>query len=690
MTGSSEIGAILTLLGSGKGELPAQLSIAQKLIEVLPVPVFFKGRDGVYLGVNKAWESFFGIPRGDIVGRPLDAIYPQAPSVAQRHRAMDEELWRHPGDQHYEITVPRSDGALRHTLYYKATFNADDGTVAGLIGTIIDITERKQAEQRQAIEFALTRVLAEAQGIADAVPMIIRSVCEALGWACGAHWEIDREAGVLRCADAWGEPTPEIEQFLAHSSQRMMPLGNEGLIRRAVATAAPAWIPDVTQEPGFLRANLAANAGLRAGFAMPIVSGLETVGVIEFFGREARHPLGWLIEVATDLGGRLGQFAARKQAEQALRESEARFRSLTELSSDWYWEQDAQYRFIMMSRGIDNSIGVQPGDFIGKKRWDAHTAGISAEQWAEHKAALDAREPFRDLVYGCFDAAGNVRYLSTSGHPVFDGEGNFRGYRGVGKDVTERIKAEQALREAHASLELKAQELARSNAELEQFAYVASHDLQEPLRMVASYTQLLLRRYGDRFDSDAREFMDYVVDGAARMKQLIEDLLAYSRVGTRGKEFRRVPCEAVLRKALANLKIAIDQSGASVTHDALPEVVVDDMQWMQLFQNLIGNAVKFRGEQPPAAHVSVEDRDGEWLFGIRDNGIGIEPQYYERIFMVFQRLGGRAEHPGTGIGLAICKKVVERHGGRIWVESQPGQGSAFFFTLPKREGETHA
>ena len=563
MTGSSEIGAILTLLGSGKGELPAQLSIAQKLIEVLPVPVFFKGRDGVYLGVNKAWESFFGIPRRDIVGRPLDAIYPQAPSVAQRHRAMDEELWRHPGDQHYEIMVPRSDGALRHTLYYKATFNADDGTVAGLIGTIIDITERKQAEQRQAIEFALTRVLAEAQGIADAVPMIIRSVCEALGWACGAHWEIDREAGVLRCADAWGEPTPEIGQFLAHSSRRAMPLGNEGLIRRAVATAAPAWIPDVTQEPGFLRADLAANAGLRAGFAMPIVSGLETVGVIEFFGREARHPLGWLIEVATDLGGRLGQFAARKQAE-------------------------------------------------------------------------------------------------------------------------------QALREAHASLELKAQELARSNAELEQFAYVASHDLQEPLRMVASYTQLLLRRYGDRFDSDAREFMDYVVDGAARMKQLIEDLLAYSRVGTRGKEFRRVPCEAVLRKALANLKIAIGQSGASVTHDALPEVVVDDVQWMQLFQNLIGNAVKFRGEQPPAVHVSVEDRDGEWLFGIRDNGIGIEPQYYERIFMVFQRLGGRAEYPGTGIGLAICKKVVERHGGRIWVESQPGQGSAFFFTLPKREGETHA
>jgi light-regulated signal transduction histidine kinase (bacteriophytochrome) len=247
-------------------------------------------------------------------------------------------------------------------------------------------------------------------------------------------------------------------------------------------------------------------------------------------------------------------------------------------------------------------------------------------------------------------------------------------------DVTERKEAETALRTAH-------EELKRSNAELEQFAYVASHDLQEPLRMVSSYTQLLVRRYGDRLDGDAREFTAYIVDGAARMKQLIEDLLAYSRVGTRGKEFREVQVEESLRRAVSNLRAAIEEAGAAVTWDALPSVMADDTQLTQLFQNLIGNALKFRSSSVPRIHVFVSRQEPGWHFMVRDNGIGIEPQYFERIFMVFQRLHNKGEYPGTGIGLAICKKVVERHGGRIWVESRPGDGSAFHFTLPKLQGE---
>jgi len=221
----------------------------------------------------------------------------------------------------------------------------------------------------------------------------------------------------------------------------------------------------------------------------------------------------------------------------------------------------------------------------------------------------------------------------------------------------------------------------------EQFAYVASHDLQEPLRMVSSYTQLLLRRYGERFEGDAKEFMGYIVDGAARMKQLIEDLLAYSRVGTRGKDFHEVEVEGALRRAVTNLRAAIEESGASVTWDALPTVIADDLQLTQLFQNLIGNALKFRSASVPRVSVSATEKEKEWEFKVRDNGIGIEPQYFERIFMVFQRLHNKTEYPGTGIGLAICKKVVERHGGRIWVEAQPGEGSAFHFTLPKVQGE---
>jgi light-regulated signal transduction histidine kinase (bacteriophytochrome) len=229
--------------------------------------------------------------------------------------------------------------------------------------------------------------------------------------------------------------------------------------------------------------------------------------------------------------------------------------------------------------------------------------------------------------------------------------------------------------------------LQRSNAELEQFAYVASHDLQEPLRMVSSYTQLLLRRYGERFDGDSREFMGYIVDGAARMKQLIEDLLAYSRVGTRGKEFREVEVEESVRRAVSNLRAAIEEAGAAVTWDALPKVLADDTQITQVFQNLIGNALKFRSASVPRIHIFVARRDADWHFMVRDNGIGIESQYFERIFMVFQRLHNKADYPGTGIGLAICKKVVERHGGEIWVESRLGEGSAFHFSLPIVKGE---
>jgi light-regulated signal transduction histidine kinase (bacteriophytochrome) len=277
------------------------------------------------------------------------------------------------------------------------------------------------------------------------------------------------------------------------------------------------------------------------------------------------------------------------------------------------------------------------------------------------------------------DDGSSSRWISLSGEPLFDEHGHFTGYRGVGSDITERKRAELALREAH-------EELKRSNSELEQFAYVASHDLQEPLRMVSSYTQLLVRRYGEKFDGDSREFMGYIVDGAARMKQLIEDLLAYSRVGTRGKDFREVPVEEALQRAVANLRAAIQETSAAVTWDALPTVLADDTQLTQLFQNLIGNALKFRSASVPRIHVFVANNEPAWHFMVRDNGIGIEPQYFERIFMVFQRLHNKADYPGTGIGLAICKKVVERHGGRIWVESRPGDGSAFHFTLPKLQG----
>jgi signal transduction histidine kinase len=234
-----------------------------------------------------------------------------------------------------------------------------------------------------------------------------------------------------------------------------------------------------------------------------------------------------------------------------------------------------------------------------------------------------------------------------------------------------------------AELRAQAAELSRSNAELEQFAYVASHDLQEPLRMVSSYSQLLARRYQGKLGQDADEFIAFAVDGAKRMQALINDLLAYSRVGTKGGELRLTDAEAAFSSALVNVQAAIEASGAVIRHSPLPTVYADPVQLIQVFQNLLGNAIKFRDSARPEIGVACEDAPEEWCFSVCDNGIGIDPKYTDRIFQVFQRLHTRKDYPGTGIGLAICKKIAERHGGRIWVASQPGQGATFHFTIRK-------
>ncbi len=310
-----------------------------------------------------------------------------------------------------------------------------------------------------------------------------------------------------------------------------------------------------------------------------------------------------------------------------------------------------------------------------------HMVNLTAENQAEivnlsHEFAIGLAEHFGVLdrvSKGDLDA----RVSGTSKIELLESlkEVTNKMIQSVSTEITERERTEDKLKKTMA-------ELTRSNSELQQFAYVASHDLQEPLRMVSSYVQLLARRYRDKLDSDADEFIGFAVDGANRMQKLINDLLMYSRVGTRGKPFEHTDCNAVLDQTLANLSTAIEESRAVVTNDDLPTVMADEGQMVQLFQNLVGNAIKFRGEDPPCVHISAKQENNDCVLSVSDNGIGIDPEYYERIFVIFQRLHGKNHYPGTGIGLAVCKKIVDRHGGRIWLESESGKGSTFCFTVP--------
>jgi PAS domain S-box-containing protein len=356
--------------------------------------------------------------------------------------------------------------------------------------------------------------------------------------------------------------------------------------------------------------------------------------------------------------------------------AEAKFRGLLEAAPDGMVVVNQGGEIVLLNAQAEKHFGYSRDELLGQK-----VKRIIPEGFAERLIADETRSAAEALaqqigtgieLYG--QRKDGSRFpIEMMLSPLESPEGML---------VTAAIRDITTRREAEAHLAQKAEELRRSNEELEQFAYVASHDLQEPLRMVASYTQLLSKRYKGRLDSDADEFIAFAVDGASRMQRLIQDLLAYSRVGKRGGELVDVSSEEALQQAVTNLRGAIEDSGAHVTHDPLPRVMADDVQLTQLLQNLVGNAIKYQKPGVPLVHISAApDGEGMWLFSIRDNGLGIDPKFFERIFGMFQRLHKREEYAGTGMGLAICKKIVERHGGKIWVESEPGAGSTFRFTL---------
>jgi len=384
-----------------------------------------------------------------------------------------------------------------------------------------------------------------------------------------------------------------------------------------------------------------------------------------------------LMQELAKMRQRLAELEASKtrldRGDDAVRENVVSYRSMFDGVPVGLYQTSPEGQILDANPALVKMLGYPDREaFLRVDAADMYVDPRARKRW---QALMEREGIVRDFKMQMRRFDGSVIWVEDTARSVCGANGSGTHYEGALEDITERNGAEDALRQAMA-------ELARSNAELEQFAYVASHDLQEPLRMVASYMQLLQRRYQGKLDADADEFIAYAVDGARRMQALINDLLAYSRVSSRGKPFEPIDCEVVLDEALANLQMAIEESGAVIAHDPLPTVMADGTQLIQLFQNLIGNAIKFQNGRAPHVHVSTERQAGEWVFSVGDNGIGIDQRYHERVFAIFQRLHTREEYPGTGIGLAICKRIVERHGGRIWVESQSGEGSTFHFAIP--------
>jgi len=340
---------------------------------------------------------------------------------------------------------------------------------------------------------------------------------------------------------------------------------------------------------------------------------------------------------------------------------------------------DGEHRVTRVNQAMADTLDVTPESCIGVPCFAAVHGSNCPPDFCPHSKLLKDGKEHSSEVYE--ENLGGYFIVTVS--PIYDEKGKVMGSVHVARDITKRREMEDNLKIALSDKKNLIEELKRSNKELEQFAYMASHDLQEPLRMVTSFVKLLEKRYKGQLESDADEYIYYAVDGAERMQKLITDLLTYSRITSKVEAFELVNIESVLDKSILNLTVSIKENNARITYDALPTIMVDPSQFTQLFQNLLGNAIKFRAEDAPEIHVKAEDNGNEWIFQVIDNGIGIDSQHKDLIFEVFQRLYEKNEYPGTGIGLSMCKKIVERHNGDIWVESELGKGSKFCFTIPK-------
>jgi PAS domain S-box-containing protein len=604
------------------------------LMEAAPDAMVVVNQGGEIVLLNVQAEKQFGYRRDELLGQKVTNIIPEGFAerlIADDLRSTEDALAQQIGTG-IELNALRKDGSEFPIEIMLSPLQSPEGTL--VTAAIRDISVRKNA----------ARVLAQMEGkyagLLEAAPDAMVVVNQG-GEIVLLNLQAEKQFGYRR------------DELLGQKVTSIIPVGfAERLVADDLRSAEDA----LAQEIG---TGIELNALRKDGSEFPIEIMLSPLESAE----------GMLITAA------IRDITVRRNAEKHLAQMEGRYRGLLEAAPDAMVVVNQGGEIVLLNLQAEKQFGYRRNELLGQK-----VTNIIPEGFAERLIAdglRSAEDALAQQIGTGIELSGRRKDktefpIELMLSPLSGAEGTL---------VTAAIRDISVRNAAEADLLHKVEELNRSNEELGQFAYIASHDLQEPLRMVASYTQLLSRRYAGKLDSDADDFIAYAVDGATRMQRLIQDLLAYSRVGTKGKDLLSTSSEEALQHALSNLRGAIEESGALVTHDPLPEVLADEMQLVQLFQNLVGNAIKYQNPGIPKIHIAALNGGKQYRFSVRDNGLGIDPQYFERIFGMFQRLHKREEFAGTGIGLAICKKIVERHGGQISVESQPGIGSTFRFAL---------
>ena len=657
---------------------------------------------------TRTWDSnvhsLLGTTPETFTGRPEEffrVIHPDDRDAVQAAlaKALDTSAY----ETEYRAVWP--DGSIRHIAARGTVHRDDAGKPVRMAGICWDITKRKLAESNQRLMTEILRVLN--RGSSDLHSLMnetLRMVKEFTGFDAvglrlrsgdncpyyehnGFSEEFLREENFL-CEkrgdgsivrDAQGRAVLECTCGLVLSGRTdpSLPFFTEGgSFWTNVSTELLALTPEV--DPRTNPRNRCIHLGYQSVALVPVRAGDDIIGLLQLNDHREGRFTPELIRFYEILAENIGLALQRKQTEDALRQNREDLDRAQAVAQIGSWRLDVPRNVLNWSDETYRIFGIpkdtpltyetflasiHPDDrqYVDAK-WQAGMAGAPYD--IEHRIVAD----------------GQVKWVREKAYLEFDDTGRLLGGFGIAQDITKRKATEDALGQA-------VEDLKRSNQDLEQFAYVASHDLQEPLRMISGFLRLLEERYKPQLDAKAGEYINYAVDGAMRMSGLITDLMAYSRVERKGKPPEPTDAGKALLAALANLRGAIHDAGATVTHDALPTVTADSTQLMQLLQNLVGNAVKFRSKDRPCqVHVGAKLHDGHWLFSVRDNGIGIPQGSFERMFIIFQRLHTRDKYAGTGIGLAICKKIVERHGGKIWIESTVGAGSTFFFTIPTGAG----